>query len=233
MCLTCTASFKHCNCVWQRSPTPQMRGSERETPFPLPKSGKKMALGFEPRQLDSRVYPLATTPSSPTPLELGICSVLWTWEQVLGKHPKFLAYSFHPLHLLCSSTQQDWGRGWGGQGATGVRARAQQMKAREDGCFQVGRAKLLSLQFLSCSLVSSTGCLRKEMAYSFFIQKRRARKHAKRGGVTNGRKEEGQDTPIGKPSCLLLLYPLFSHCPDPGSTILLLYLPLLYFLSSI
>ena len=87
-----------------------MRGSEKETPFPLPKSGKKMALGFEPRQLDSRVYPLATTPASPTPLELGICSVLWTWEQVLGKHPKFLAYNFHLLHPLCSSTQQqDWG----------------------------------------------------------------------------------------------------------------------------
>lgn len=91
-------------------PTSQMRGSEKETPFPLPKSGKKMALGFEPRQLDSRVYPLATTPASPTPLELGICSVLWTWEQVLGKHPKFLAYNFHLLHPLCSSTQQqDWG----------------------------------------------------------------------------------------------------------------------------
>ena len=84
--------------------------AEKETPFPLPKSGKKMALGFEPRQLDSRVYPLATTPASPTPLELGICSVLWTWEQVLGKHPKFLAYNFHLLHPLCSSTQQqDWG----------------------------------------------------------------------------------------------------------------------------
>lgn len=23
-----------------------------------------------------------------SPLELGICSVLWTWEWVLGKHPK-------------------------------------------------------------------------------------------------------------------------------------------------
>lgn len=107
------------------------------------------------------------------------------------------------------------------------------MKAQEDGYFQDGSTKLLSLQFLSCSLVSSTGCLGKEMAYSFFIQKRRARKHAKRGGVTNGRKEEEQDTPIGKLSCLLLLYLLFSHRPDPRPATLLLYLPLLYFLSSI
>ena len=110
MCLTCTASFKPYNCVWQGSPTSEMRGSERGTPFPLPKGGKKMVLGFEPRQLDSRVYPLAITPSFLLPLELGICSVLWTWEQVLGKHPKFLAYNFYPLHPLCSSTQQqDWG----------------------------------------------------------------------------------------------------------------------------
>ena len=107
------------------------------------------------------------------------------------------------------------------------------MKAWEDRCFQGGRAKLLSLQFLSYSLVSSTGCLRKEMAYSFFIRKRRARKHAKRGGATSGRKEEEQDTPIVKLSCLLLLYLLFIHCTDPRPAILLLHLPLIYFLSSI
>lgn len=199
--LTCTASFKPCNCMWQGPPTSQMRGSEKGTPFPLPKSGKKMALGFKPRQLDSRVYPLATTPSSPTPLELGICSVLWTWSRYWENTPNFwlitLTRSIHCAHPLNNRTGE-------GQGATEVRARAQQMKAREDGCFQDGSTKLLSLQFLSCSLVSSTGCLRKEMAYSFFIQKRRARKHAKRGGVTNGRKEEEQDTPIGKLSCLLL-----------------------------
>lgn len=66
--------------------------------------------GIQAQAIGLQSLPFSHHPFLPNPFRTGYMFSSMDLEQVLGKHPKFLAYNSHPLHPLCSSTQQqDWG----------------------------------------------------------------------------------------------------------------------------
>lgn len=95
--------------------------------------------------------------------------------------------------------------------------------------FRLGELSSWAYSFCHVLWSAPLDALGRRWLILFFIQKRRARKHAKRGvgWQMEGRRRVRYS--YWQASAFLRLYPLFSHCPDPG--LQSFYFTCLYFCS--